>query len=132
YIVTVSTINMLVIRVCFHFISTVGTKNIYTTHHPFLGMLATIAYVRIQRQQCHGRGRPKTQTASAAARLFATAELGCPACWPRPRVRRTMSPAPGNSPFVLRQHPQKYLLLPRFRPGRRPPALCQPAPSAVL
>ena len=66
----------------------------------------------------------KNSNSVCAARLFATAELGCPACWPRPRVRRTLSPAPGNPPFVLCQHPQKSLLLPRLRPGRRSAALC--------
>src|SRR6266704_300792 len=95
-------------------------------------MLATFAYVRIQRQQRHGRGPRKTQTAPFAARLFATAELGCPACWSWPRVRRPLSPAPGNPPFVLRQHPQKSLLLPRLRPRRRSPALCPVVPSSVL
>src|SRR5215472_3769208 len=80
-------------------------------------MAATFAYVRIQWQQRHGRGLRKTQTAPFAARLFATAELGCPACWSWPRVRRTLSSASGNPPFVLCQRPQQSFLLPRLRPG---------------
>src|SRR6516164_6122288 len=95
-------------------------------------MAATFAYVRIQRQQRHGRGPRKTQTAPFAARLFATAELGCPACWSWPRVRRTLSSAPRNPPVVLCQHPQKSFLLPRLRPGWRSPALCPVVPPSVL
>src|SRR5215469_12121061 len=88
-------------------------------------MAATFAYVRIQWQQRHGRGLRKTQTAPFAARLFATAELGCPACWSWPRVRRTLSSASGKPLFVLCQRPQKSFLLPRLRPGGRSPGLCQ-------
>ena len=72
------------------------------------------------RKKHRGRGRRKTQTAPAAARLSAAAELGRQPCRSRLlRVRRTLSVAPGNSAFVLRQCSQKSLLLPRLWPGSR-------------
>src|SRR5216110_533770 len=80
-------------------------------------MLATFSYVHVRGKQRRGRGPRETQTALFAARLSAAAELGRQACWSRPRVRRTLSPASGNPPFVLCQHPQKSLLLSRLRPG---------------
>src|SRR5258707_5923508 len=95
-------------------------------------MLATFSYVGLRGKQRRGRGPRKTQTALFAARLFAAAELGRQACWSRPRVRRTLSPASGNLPFVLCQRPQKSLLLSRLRPGRRSPSLCPVVPSSVL
>src|SRR2546429_693919 len=95
-------------------------------------MLTPFAYVHIQRRQRHGRGSRKTQTAPFTARLFAAAELGPPACWSWPRVRRTLSPAPGNPSLLLCQRPQKSLLLPRLWSGRRSPALCSVVPPAVL
>src|SRR5487761_761286 len=95
-------------------------------------MLAAFSYVRFRGKQRRGRGPRKTQTVPFAARLFAAAELGRPACWSRPRVRRPLSPASGNTPFVLCQCPQKSLLLSRLRPGRRSPSLCPVIPPSVL
>src|SRR5207253_2983561 len=83
-------------------------------------------------KQRRGRGCRRTQTARAAARLSAAAELDLSAYRSGLRVRRTLSAAYGNPALVLRQCPQKSLLLSRLRPGRRSPALCPVTPPSIL
>src|SRR5207244_11891878 len=95
-------------------------------------MLATFSYVHVRGKQRRGRGPRKTQTALFAARLSAAAELGRQACWSRPRVSRTLSPASGNPPFVLCRLPQTSLLLSRWWPGRRSPSLYQVISPSVF
>jgi len=74
----------------------------------------------------------KTQTALFSARLFAAAELSRTTCRSWFRVRRPLSPAPGDPPFVLRQRSQKSLLLPRLRSGRRSAAFYPVVSPAVF
>ncbi len=49
-----------------------------------------------------------------------------------PGVRRALSPAPRHAAFLLRQHPQESVLLPRLWPRRRPDSFCRTIGASLL
>src|ERR1035441_1916032 len=102
-------------------------------HHPCLGIPLLFFYAHPwRRKQRDGPRSGAAQTAHSAAGVFAAPQLEALSCRHAAGACRAVPFTPGSSSFLLRQCPQKSVLLSRVWPGWRSDPLCPTLPQPTV